>query len=57
MIKQTIEKNKSSPPFPHALNTKKKAINQAEILEVLRQVKVNIPLLDMVKQVPTYAKF
>ncbi|KAL6310929.1 hypothetical protein AAG906_016220 [Vitis piasezkii] len=28
-----------------------------EILEVLRQVKVNIPLLDMIKQVPTYAKF
>ena len=35
----------------------KKVINQAEILEVLRQVKVNIPLLDMIKQVPTYAKF
>ena len=23
----------------------------------MRQVKVNIPLLDMIKQVPTYAKF
>ncbi|RVW69407.1 hypothetical protein CK203_061797 [Vitis vinifera] len=31
--------------------------NASEILEVLRQVKVNIPLLDMIKQVPTYAKF
>ena len=46
-----------SPPFPQSLKTKKKAINQAEILEVLRQVKVNIPLLDMIKKVPTYAKF
>ena len=27
------------------------------MLEVLRQVKVNIPLLDMIKKVPTYAKF
>ena len=27
------------------------------MLEVLRQVKVNIPLLDMIKQVPTYEKF
>ena len=27
------------------------------MLEVLRQVKVNIPLLDVIKQVPTYAKF
>ena len=24
---------------------------------MMRQVKVNIPLLDMIKQVPTYAKF
>ena len=31
--------------------------NQIEILEVLRQVKVKIPLLDMIKQVLTYAKF
>ena len=27
------------------------------MLEVLRQVKVNTPLLDMIKQVPTYVKF
>ena len=57
VIKQIVEKNKASPPFPQALNNKKKAINQAEMLEVLRQVKVSIPLLDMIKQVPTYPKF
>ena len=57
MSKQTVDEYKSPPPFPQLLRTKKKAINQAEILEVLRQVKVNIPLLDMIKQVPTYAKF
>ena len=28
-----------------------------EILEVLKQLKINIPLLDMIKQVLTYAKF
>ena len=50
-------KNSTSPPFPQALKAKKKSINQAEILEVLRKVKFNIPLLDMIKQVPTYAKF
>ena len=49
---------KSMPPlFPQALRRKKKVSNQTEILEVLRQVKVNIPLSDMIKQVPTYAKF
>ena len=45
------------PPFPHAIRKKKNSVNQNEILEVLRQVKVNIPLLDMINQVPTYAKF
>ena len=45
------------PPFPQALRKKKSFVNQIEMLEVLRQVKVNIPLLDMIKQVPTYAKF
>ena len=44
-------------PFPQALHRKKGISNASEILEVLRQVKVNIPLLDMIKQVPTYAKF
>ena len=46
-----------SPPFPQLLRKKKNHVNQTEMLEVLRQVKVNIPLLDMIKQVPTYAKF
>ena len=45
------------PPFPQALRSKKKASQQAGILEVLRQVKVNIPLLDIIKQVPAYANF
>ena len=45
------------PPFPPALRSKKKASQQAGILEVLWQVKVNIPLLDIIKQVPAYAKF
>ena len=50
-------KNSVPPPFPQDLRKKKNLVNQTEMLEVLRQVKVNIPLLDMIKQVPTYAKF
>ena len=49
--------NSVQPPFPQALRKRKNSVNQTEILEVLRQVKVNIPLLDMIKQVPTYEKF
>ena len=50
-------KNSTPPPFPQAPKAKKKGTNQAETSEVLRQVKVKILLLDMIKQVPTYAKF
>ena len=57
IIKEDSMKGSMPPPFPQALRTKKKALKQEGILEVLRQVKVNIPLLDMIKQVPTYAKF
>ena len=57
IINEDPVKKSMPPPFPQALRGKKKIPNQAEIWEVLRQVKVNIPLLDMIKQVPTYAKF
>ena len=57
VIKEDMMKKSMPPPFPHALRGKKRANNQSEILEVLRQVKFNIPLLYMIKQVPTYAKF
>ena len=57
IIDEDLVKKTMPPPFPQALRDKKKIPNQAEIWEVLRQVKVNIPLLDMIKQVPTYAKF
>ncbi|RVW99069.1 hypothetical protein CK203_018975 [Vitis vinifera] len=57
LLKEEMLKKSTFPPFPQALHGKKGVRNAAEILEVLRQVKVNIPLLDMIKQVPTYAKF
>ena len=36
-------------PFPPVIQKKKNHVKQTEILEVLREVKVNIPLLDMIK--------
>ena len=57
VVKEDMMKKHMPPPFPHALHGKKEIKNSSEILEVLRQVNVNIPLLDMIKQVPTYAKF
>ena len=57
LLKKDSMKYSLPPPFPQALRSKKKASQKAGILEVLRQVKVNIPLLDIIKQVPAYAKF
>ena len=57
LIKEELMKKRTFPHFPQALHGKKGIKNASEILEVLSQVKVNIPLLDMIKQVPTYAKF
>ena len=57
IISEDSMKHCMPPPFPQELRSKKKASQQAGILEVLRQVKVNIPLLDIIKQVPAYAKF
>ena len=56
VVKEEV-KIRIPPPFPQVLRKNKNYVNQTEMLEVLRQVKVNIPLLDMIKQVPTYAKF
>ena len=57
LLEEDTMKYRIPPPFPQALRGKRKATQQAGILEVLRQVKVNIPLLDLINQVPAYAKF
>ena len=43
--------------FPQRLAKGKKGKSTGEILEIFKQVSVNIPLLDAIKQVPSYAKF
>ena len=57
LLEEDTMKYRIPPPFPQALRGKTKETQQAGILEVLRQVKVNIPLLDLINQVPAYAKF
>ena len=44
-------------PYPHRLRAPKKVNNHSEIYELFKQVKLNIPLLDVIKQIPSYAKF
>ena len=55
------EKDKSShvppAPYPHRLRALNKVNNHSEIYELFKQVKLNIPLLYAIKQIPPYAKF
>jgi hypothetical protein len=44
-------------PYPERLRVPKKNAQFAEILEVFKQVQINIPFLDTIQQVPSYAKF
>ncbi|KAL6327168.1 hypothetical protein AAG906_015207 [Vitis piasezkii] len=50
-------KEYEGPKLPVTMQRHKVGDKTLEILEVLKQVKINIPLLDMIKQVPAYAKF
>ena len=51
-----IEQCPIPPPFPQALKLPRKLDTASEILEHLHQVKINLPLLHVIKQVPVYAK-
>ena len=44
-------------PFPHRLAKMSKANLNAEICDIFTQVQINIPILDAIKQIPSYAKF
>jgi len=44
-------------PFPHAMTKQKKVNHNSKIFETFKQLRINIPLLDAMKQVHSYAKF
>ncbi|XP_058211620.1 uncharacterized protein LOC131323796 [Rhododendron vialii] len=46
-----------SAPFPQRLKASAHANTNSEIYELFKQVRINIPLVDAVKKIPTYAKF
>jgi len=61
---KTIGEKKREPfkpisPFPSRFRSPTSKVDKAnqEILETFREVEINIPLLDAIKQVPCYAKF
>ncbi|XP_016676494.1 uncharacterized protein [Gossypium hirsutum] len=48
---------KIQPPLPGRLNQCRKNKEDKEILETFRNVEINLPLLDVIRQIPRYAKF
>lgn len=48
---------KEKPPFPQALMRPKKDNHFSEIMELFKKVHINIPLLEAIRQIPSYAKF
>ena len=44
-------------PFPNMLANQKLNAHMEKIREMFNQVQINVPLLDAIQQVPSYAKF
>jgi len=49
--------HKPVAPFPNKLRNNNKNMYMEKMLEMFNQVKLNVPLLDAIQQVPAYAKF
>ncbi|KAL7583272.1 hypothetical protein Lser_V15G45156 [Lactuca serriola] len=56
--KPFITESKAAPaPFPERLKRTKKEREENEIMQMFKRVQINIPLLEVIKQVPRYARF
>ena len=53
----TDQVHKTVAPFPNRLRNNNKNMHMEKILEMFNEVKLNVPLLDTIQQVPVYAKF
>jgi len=57
MDKSVEQTYKPIVPFPNRLANTKTNAQMEKIREMFNQVQINMPLLDAIQQVPTYAKF
>ncbi|KAL7595942.1 hypothetical protein Lser_V15G29227 [Lactuca serriola] len=56
--KPFIAESKVTPaPFPERLKSTKKEREENDIMQMFKRVQINIPLLEVIKQVPRYARF
>ena len=57
--KPNLDKYKPHVPYPQALNCPKAKINETDenLLDAFKKVTITIPLIDVIKHIPSYAKF
>ena len=53
---EVVVKPPTAAPFPQRLIPSHKGNPRDEVLDVIKQVKLNLPFLDAIKQIPAYAK-
>ena len=55
--KSTSQVHQPIVPFPNKLKNNKQNSHMDKIIKIFNQVKINVPLLDAIQQIPSYAKF
>ncbi|KAK8676469.1 hypothetical protein V6N13_142043 [Hibiscus sabdariffa] len=55
--KDTLEEPRPSPPFPQRLKKQKHEYQYKKFFEILKQVHINLALVEALQQMPNYTKF
>ncbi|KAK8530732.1 hypothetical protein V6N12_013234 [Hibiscus sabdariffa] len=55
--KDTLEESRLPPPFPQRLKKQKQEYQYKKFFDILKQVQINLPLVEALQQMPNYAKF
>ncbi|KAK8533934.1 hypothetical protein V6N12_047336 [Hibiscus sabdariffa] len=55
--KDTPEEPRPPPPFPHKLKKQKQEYQYKKFFDILKQVHINMPLVEALQQMPNYTKF
>jgi hypothetical protein len=55
--KERIPDDRLPPPFPQRLKRQKQEYQFKKFLDILKQVHINLPLVEAIEQMPNYAKF
>lgn len=57
MKQPTLAAARPPPPFPQRRNKQKEEATFSKFFNLLKQVNINIPLVDMLQGIPQYAKY